>query len=73
MPNYQTAQEAQRVLVSRLIGDPRVVGVGITGPESDYAIKVNLLSSSDVPDLPDEVLGVPVTTEAVGRIGAQTA
>lgn len=73
MPNYQAAQEAKGAVVTRLIADPRVVGVGISGPDGHYVIKVNLLNADDVPDLPDEVMGVRVVTEVVGRISAQTA
>lgn len=73
MSDLETAMAAQRVLMDRLLHDPRVTGVGISGPEHHYVIKVNLIDSKDQPDLPSDVDGVPVTVEVTGRISAQRA
>ena len=64
------ARAAKAHLRGLLAGDPRVNGVGITRAEDSYAVKVNVLSADDVPDVPDAVDGVPVQLAVVGRISA---
>jgi hypothetical protein len=56
---------------SLLAGDHRVNGIGITRSADHYAVKVNVVSDTDVPDLPEAVDGVPVRVAVVGRISAR--
>ena len=69
-----SAARAAKAHVRHLLaGDSRVNGVGITRAEDSYAVKVNVVSSQDVPDLPDAVDGVPVKVAVVGRISARAS
>lgn len=64
------ARAAKSVLASRLSGDTRVNGIGITRQEASYAVKVNVLAEDDAPEVPAEVDGVPVQVVVVGRVTA---
>ncbi len=47
----------------------RVVGVGITKLDEGYGLKVNFESAPARPgEMPEEIDGVPVRTEVVGKI-----
>ena len=62
------AKTAAKAAFSRI---GRVVGVGITRINQDYAVKINLRSqpAHDV-WIPREVNGVPILVEVVGKISA---
>ena len=62
------ARAAKEVLRERLAGDPRVNGVGIARSKGRYAVRVNIVDESDVPELPDEVEGIEVRIVVVGRL-----
>lgn len=64
------ARAAKDVLRSRLAGDARVNGIGITRESSTYAVKVNVVDDADRPDLPPDVDGVPVRVVAIGSVTA---
>ncbi len=68
MVDLEAARAASLALTCRLSGDRRVNGVGITGTQSSFAVRVNLVDDTDRPDLPDEIDGVPVEVEVVGPI-----
>ena len=70
-PSGRSAARAAKARVSSLLaGDARVNGVGITRAADRYAVRVNVVSGADVPDLPETVDGVPVRVAVVGRIRA---
>jgi hypothetical protein len=63
----EDARSAKAEARQRLSGVPGVVGVGLTRQGEGYAVKVNL--QDDQRDLvPDELSGVPVVVEVVGKI-----
>jgi hypothetical protein len=67
-PGVNDARAAKDALATRLRDDPRVGGVGITRWHGRYAVRVNIVDESDVPDLPTRIHGVEVQILAVGRI-----
>lgn len=66
------ATAAQRKLVRKLRTVREVNGVGITRVEAGFCLKVNLSvrPRAGVP-VPEEIDGVPVRVEVVGRIRAR--
>ncbi|GAB7191839.1 hypothetical protein NUM3379_25470 [Kineococcus sp. NUM-3379] len=67
------ARAAKAHVRDMLAGDSRVNGVGITRGGDRYAVKVNVVSGHDLPDVPSSVDGVPVTVAVVGRISARAS
>ncbi|HEX6231718.1 MAG TPA: hypothetical protein VFZ63_01195 [Jiangellaceae bacterium] len=67
-PGVAEARAAKEVLATQLSEDPRVGGVGITRWHGRYAVRVNVVDESDVPDVPSRVYGVEVQIVAVGHI-----
>jgi hypothetical protein len=65
------ARAAKEALAIRLRDDPRVGGVGITRWHGRYAVRVNIVDESDVPDLPGRIHGVEIQIVAVGRVRPQ--
>lgn len=61
-------EDARRVKsqVMAAVGDAPVVGVGFTKVGADHAVKVNLAQPYD--GLPEQMDGVPIVYEVVGRI-----
>ncbi len=70
-PDRAAARAAKERVRELVLGDQRVNGVGLTFWGSTYAVRVNVVDDSDLPDLPDAVDGVPVRVVAVGRIRSQ--
>jgi hypothetical protein len=68
MADLETARAAKLALTTQLAGDDRVSGIGITGSNGDYGVKVNLVDDHDVPALPEEIDGVSVKTVVSGRV-----
>jgi len=67
--DLQHAQRAQDRLLERLGDHPDVNGVGIgRGDDGGYVLKVNLRRDSARRDVPEEVDGVPVRVQTVGRV-----
>lgn len=67
------ARAAKAHVRQMLAGDDRVNGIGITRAEDSYAVKVNVVSSHDLPEVPDVVDGVPVKVAVVGHISARAS
>jgi hypothetical protein len=67
-PGVEDARAAKEALATQLRDDPRVGAVGISRWHGGYAVRVNVVDESDVPELPARVLGVRVQIAAVGRI-----
>lgn len=65
------ARAAKDRLRDQLAGDDRVNGIGITRWRHRYAVRVSVVDAGAVPDLPEEVDGIPVRVVVVGRIVAQ--
>ena len=73
MATYEDAVRAQpQALDELLFAYPEVSGVGITPVDDGWAFKVNLRRPAEH-RLPEEVDGVPVITEVVGRVVASGA
>ncbi|HEX5996133.1 MAG TPA: hypothetical protein VFY84_13415 [Jiangellales bacterium] len=70
LPGVEHARAAKEALAVRLRDDPRVGGVGLTRWHGRYAVRVNIVDESDVPDLPTRVHGIEVQIVAVGEIRA---
>jgi hypothetical protein len=70
-PGVNDARTAKEALATRLRDDPRVGGVGITRWHGRYAVRVNIVDESDVPDLPTRIHGVEIQIVAVGRVRPQ--
>jgi hypothetical protein len=67
--NIERARAAKDAVLARLGGLSQVNGVGITRVGQGYGVKVNLAEHPDPgTELPEEIDGVPVVTELVGRI-----
>lgn len=65
------ARHAKQLLRAQLAGDRRVNGLAITRVQDHYAVRVNVVDAVDVPDLPEDVDGVPIQVVCVGRISTQ--
>ncbi|HEX8151641.1 MAG TPA: hypothetical protein VF698_00885, partial [Thermoanaerobaculia bacterium] len=46
---------------------PQLAGLGITKVGKRYAVKLNLTAEAEI-ELPDEIDGVPLKVEVVGKI-----
>lgn len=67
--SLEVARAAKQKALTAFEGLAEVNGVGITRVGSGYGIKVNLAATPPTDaDLPDEVDGVPLVIEVVGRI-----
>lgn len=65
----EKAQTAKRLALQRFRTIGKVVGVGITRVEGEYAIKVNLREPIDPgTEVPTEIEGVRVRVEVTGVI-----
>ena len=60
----RTAKEHAKKSLAGLVG---LAGIGLTRKGVGYAVKVNL-STNDSVSVPDEIDGVPVVVELVGKI-----
>jgi hypothetical protein len=69
-PNTTTLEQARAAKPKALavLAALPLAGVGITRIGSGYGLKVNLRQSVAVGAVPEQVDGVPVTTEVVGEI-----
>jgi hypothetical protein len=65
--DWDHAQTARAHLLSSLRGRPNVNGVGIAPVEGGFAIKVNLVEFCPEANVPDQIDGVDVRVEVVGR------
>jgi len=70
MADLDTVRAAKTALTEQLAHDNRVNGIGITGSNGDYGIKVNIVDAADAPELPTEIDGVPVKVVVIGRVRA---
>jgi hypothetical protein len=67
--NIERARAAKSVALARLGGLAEVNGVGITRVGEGFGVKVNLAAQPDPgTEFPEEIDGVPLVTELVGRI-----
>ena len=67
---FWRARAAKRILLDKIRNHPQLRGVGITRlDDGSYAIKVNLAELADL-EVPDDVDGVPVIVNVVGRVEA---
>ncbi len=72
--SLEAARAAKQKALTALEGWAKVNGVGITRVGAGYGIKVNLAAAPPPgADLPEEVDGVPMVVEVVGRIVKQKA
>jgi hypothetical protein len=69
--SIEQARAAKAKLTEQLAGHPIVAGVGLARAEEGWRIKINVTRGGPEPAVPDQVDGVPVTVEVVGRIAAQ--
>lgn len=68
--DIERARTAKAKLLKRLRELEISAGVGLTQSGDDYALKVNLTDTPDAP-LPDQIDGVAIISEVVGRIRKQ--
>ncbi len=67
--NIEKARAAKALVLSRVTGVPQVNGVGLIRVGEGYGVKINLAEPLEVgTELPEEVDGVPVVVEFIGRI-----
>jgi hypothetical protein len=65
--SLEKARAAKRSAAARgLASRPQVNGIGISKGADGYMLKVNLISN-DGERVPDEIMGVPVSIDVVGR------
>lgn len=69
-PSRDAARAAKSSLAARLAGDARVNGVGVVRWHSSYAVRVNVVTQADAPELPEQVDGVPVRVVEIGHVTA---
>ena len=69
-PNTTTLEQARtaKAKAAVLLRALPLAGVGITRIGAGYGLKVNLSENVAAGSVPDDVDGVPVTTEVVGEI-----
>jgi hypothetical protein len=73
MATYEDALEAKPHALDELLTNyPEVSGIGIARSGTGWALKVDLRRPASR-DLPEELDGVPVITEVVGRVVASRA
>ncbi|WP_432547717.1 hypothetical protein [Kineococcus sp. SYSU DK004] len=68
VPDRALARAAKAHVQAMLAGDARVNGIGLTRVSSSWAVKVNVATDDELPELPPTVDGVPVEVVHVGRI-----
>ena len=72
--DLERARAAKALAVTRLAGLAQVNGVGITRVGQGYGVKINLTEQLDPgTTIPDEISGVPVVVEFVGRISPRAS
>ncbi len=64
--DLERARAAKARLAELLRDEPAVVGIGVQRREDGFGVKVDLREAG--PELPEEVDGVPVAVDVVGRI-----
>jgi hypothetical protein len=65
------ARAAKQALLERIKLMPELRGVGITRlPGGGFGVKVNVASLPSSCEIPDDIDGVPVIVDVVGRITA---
>ncbi len=70
----EAARAAKRKTLTALGNCAELNGVGITRVEDGYAVKVNLAAEVTAGGpIPEEVDGVPVVVEVVGRISKRNS
>lgn len=69
-PEDSTLDEARaaKAKAAAVLGDFPVVGLGITRCGTGYGVKVNLSEAVAGRPLPEEIDGVPIKAEVVGKI-----
>jgi hypothetical protein len=67
------ARKAKEEAKHLLAGLDFIVGIGITGSEGQYALKINLREDGHRDEVPPSIAGVPVRTEVVGEIAKQAS
>lgn len=71
--DLKRAQAAQDQLAGALGEHPEVNGIGIARADGGYVLKVNVRTSSAADEVPDEVDGVTVRVQTVGRVRKRQA
>ena len=71
--SLEEARKAKEQAKRLLAGLDFVVGIGISGSEGEYVLKVNLREGANLDKIPASVSGIPVKTEVVGEISKQSA
>ncbi|MGH2662508.1 MAG: hypothetical protein ACRDH8_06805 [Actinomycetota bacterium] len=67
------ARAAKRKVAKMVEGDPSVTGIGIARIGRGYGVKLNVTEQlGNAVMLPQEVDGVPLRVETVGRISKRT-
>jgi hypothetical protein len=70
--SLETARAAKRTAWRRFRKLGNVAGIGITSVRGEYALKVNLNEPFDPGvAVPDEIDGVPLRIEVIGRVRAR--
>ncbi|HYW16257.1 MAG TPA: hypothetical protein VE891_08895 [Allosphingosinicella sp.] len=64
MADYESACRAQLALRALLKGRARLAGIGITGEDGDFFVKVNVVDDGGV-EIPERQDGVRVVVERV--------
>ncbi len=68
-PTVDRAEAAKRQILDRLAGVPGVRGIGLARlAEGGFCVKVNFANTPPEGLIPDDVDGVPVIIDVVGRI-----
>jgi hypothetical protein len=66
--SLEQARAAKRSPTARRLSQrPQVNGIGITKGADGYALRVDLVEPVDRAELPEEIEGVPVAVDVVGR------
>lgn len=68
MADLEQARQAKQELLSLLVDDRRVAGVGIAGSGHSYRLRLNVVNRDDCPVLPVDIAGVRIEIVEVGRI-----
>lgn len=71
--DLKRAQAAQDQLAGTLGDHPQVNGIGVARADGGYVVKVNVRSQKAREAVPDEVDGVTVQVQIVGRISKRQA
>lgn len=65
------ARAAKKKLVDQFGGDLRLNGIGIGGDAKNRVIVVNVVYPDDVPEIPEEIDGIPAVLKVIGKIVLQ--